>query len=718
METGIGIARGADAAAAGARATRRALDEVGAPDLIVAFVSAELDQHAALQGIKRAAPGVPVFGCSSYAEISSLGATRGSIVTLAVRAPELAFELLSIHTAEPPEETARRLIAPHLAGPAGTPARPTTCVLAGADFNIDIHKHLESFNRSLPFPLPISGGGAARRGGELSGCPGYQYVGDQLLQDHLGLLLMKAREPDAVRFGYAYSSCWQPLAHEVTCTRADGNLVFEVDDMPIVDYMKSYLGPGFQQELQATAAKYTFIEALPDDRGCCYVVRSPMILADQGAVAFYPKQDMKGVRLQLAQATRTELAHATTVAAERAKEALDGFRPALVLAFSCLLRRGYLHSRKDEEVRRIQEVFGPEVPVVGFYAGCEFSPIYNRYQDVVDPARQRSGSTQYSTSISLLALGTRAASPTHPDAVARLRAFMKADHAAELPADPAARRVEELVRLLTAAESMSDETENTLKRINREHFTLAAELKRKNEELAVANRRNQKLQRIVRQYTPHKVWRKALASADAGYFSIPDEEAQVTLMFMDVKGFTRFAESHAPAEVIRELNRIFEPATAILYDHGGDVDKFIGDCIFASFPAPGPAVDAALEVLSMVRVLATAGSPFNVRVGINMGRVISGNVGGSLRRDNTVIGDAVNLAQRLEAACTPGRVLVSKPVWLAIKPEIAPDLPVERREVTVKGKELPVECFEIDPIPGPSGRGTRTGAASAPEAES
>jgi len=176
-----------------------------------------------------------------------------------------------------------------------------------------------------------------------------------------------------------------------------------------------------------------------------------------------------------------------------------------------------------------------------------------------------------------------------------------------------------------------------------------------------------------------------------GDYEIPEKEVHRTFLFMDVKGFTAFSEKHDPGEVIRRLNEIFHPATESIYRHGGDVDKFIGDCIFAVFHDSMSALRAAREIQDIFQTLDGENNPFQIRMGIHRGRAIHGNVGASERREYTFIGDAVNLTQRLESNCTPGRILVSPIVYEECQ-EIIPQ--VEERTIRVKGKEEPVVCFE------------------------
>jgi len=173
---------------------------------------------------------------------------------------------------------------------------------------------------------------------------------------------------------------------------------------------------------------------------------------------------------------------------------------------------------------------------------------------------------------------------------------------------------------------------------------------------------------------------------------VPDSEFNGCFLFMDVKGFTSYSEDHRPSEVVGALNVIFGPATEIIYSCGGDVDKFIGDCIFAAFYKPDEALAAGRKLLELFRELQAKGSPFSMRIGINSGRAVRANVGSAGRREYTFIGDAVNTAQRLESNCAPGKLMVSEELYRqgTIRFSAA-----ERKEIKVKGKKNPIVVYEL-----------------------
>ena len=182
------------------------------------------------------------------------------------------------------------------------------------------------------------------------------------------------------------------------------------------------------------------------------------------------------------------------------------------------------------------------------------------------------------------------------------------------------------------------------------------------------------------------------------------EMREVTVLFLDIRGFTALAERLPPREVVSLLNEYFEAMIEVVFKHHGTVNKFMGDAVMAVFGAPfaiddAPmrAVRAAVEIeqasaaISLARK--QAGQPVvAVGIGINTGSAVAGNVGSERRMEYTVIGDEVNLAQRLEALAREGEILVSQSTYDKIRDRVQARA---REPVQVKGKTIPIWVFEI-----------------------
>jgi adenylate cyclase len=197
------------------------------------------------------------------------------------------------------------------------------------------------------------------------------------------------------------------------------------------------------------------------------------------------------------------------------------------------------------------------------------------------------------------------------------------------------------------------------------------------------------LQDIIKKYVPQELYRQADTYAHEQKILIPEEELELTIVFADIRNFTGMSQHLPPSEVIRNLNDVFEISTKHIYACGGDVDKFIGDAFFAVFKDAESAVKASVliqnELLGLNAEREKSGKAIiKFRTGIYTGPIIRGNVGGNERFDNTMIGDTVNAASRLESICEPGEILVS----LATAEQAGISVPKDKQiEATLRGRE-------------------------------
>jgi len=145
------------------------------------------------------------------------------------------------------------------------------------------------------------------------------------------------------------------------------------------------------------------------------------------------------------------------------------------------------------------------------------------------------------------------------------------------------------------------------------------------------------------------------------------ETVEASVAFIDICGFTRISESETPDMVVNMLNRYFDLMVKEIIAQGGTIDKFIGDCVMAVFKGPyhlDKAIDASLSIKEKMlqENKSETLNNFNaeVSIGINSGEMVSGNIGSTAlkRLDYTVIGDSVNLAQRLQSFAKPGQILI------------------------------------------------------------
>lgn len=213
--------------------------------------------------------------------------------------------------------------------------------------------------------------------------------------------------------------------------------------------------------------------------------------------------------------------------------------------------------------------------------------------------------------------------------------------------------------------------------------------------------------RLIRRYVPTQIADEILQGREqvAGI----NERRPLTVFFSDLVGFTEIAERLQPEQLSRTINEYFSTMTAIAQHHGGTVDELSGDAILVFFGAPqftderDHALRAAAMALQMQAAVDTLNAEwaaagidvtFKVRMGINSGVVTIGHFGSPERMKYTALGSHVNLAARLQAACTPGRILVSDSTraWIHDRFACTP-----RGEMTFKGIARPMMTYELLP---------------------
>jgi class 3 adenylate cyclase len=174
------------------------------------------------------------------------------------------------------------------------------------------------------------------------------------------------------------------------------------------------------------------------------------------------------------------------------------------------------------------------------------------------------------------------------------------------------------------------------------------------------------------------------------------QSARLTLLFSDIRGFTAFAESQDPRDVVSHLNSVLNFQTEIIHDFGGDVDKYVGDEIVAIFSDDEQEICACRAALAIQAELrensAVRYGGLNVGIGINTGSVILGMIGSQSRADFTVIGDNVNTASRLCSAARPLEIVVSTTVFDAVSHEFGALGPYRLR---VKGKVRDLRVYKL-----------------------
>ena len=217
------------------------------------------------------------------------------------------------------------------------------------------------------------------------------------------------------------------------------------------------------------------------------------------------------------------------------------------------------------------------------------------------------------------------------------------------------------------------------------------------------------LERLLTNFSP-KLRNKLVAKAGAGGLAPGGERSDVTLLMSDLRGFTRVCADLPVEEVVAMLNEYFSAYVQILFDHGGTVDKFIGDAILAVFGSPEPDPDQHRHAAQAALAMQAATQAINQRrraaqlavcevgIGLHRGPVMHGFIGAAERLEFTVIGDAVNVTTRVCEGAGPQETLATE----ALRTHLTGG-PFQARERWISVKHAaPMQVWEIKP--GPTGK--------------
>lgn len=217
-----------------------------------------------------------------------------------------------------------------------------------------------------------------------------------------------------------------------------------------------------------------------------------------------------------------------------------------------------------------------------------------------------------------------------------------------------------------------------------------------------AEREREARRHLERYHSPAMI--EALATQDGADGAARLRQADVTVLFADLVGFTSLSQELTPDGLARLLDGFFTEAVEAVFAHGGTLDKFIGDAVMAFFGAPVPTHDhaeqalrAALDLRFRVRrwndrQVAAGERPVAVRIALNSGPVVVGDVGSSRRVDYTVLGNTVNVAARLEGVGAPGEIVLGP----GTRDRLPGDFPLDHvGDLELKGLRQPLPVWKV-----------------------
>jgi adenylate cyclase len=218
---------------------------------------------------------------------------------------------------------------------------------------------------------------------------------------------------------------------------------------------------------------------------------------------------------------------------------------------------------------------------------------------------------------------------------------------------------------------------------------------------------NQLLHSTLNRYLPEDVTSLILEDPDR-YLKLGGEARVVSVLFADIRGFTRFSERHPATQVVDVLNLVFTALTKTVFEYGGTFDKYLGDAVMAFFGAPvrreddaRRAVAAAAQMQHVFQDIVGQSERDGLRelglgIGVNTGEAIVGNIGSEKIMDYTVIGDTANVARRLQEIAGKGQILVGQRTFELVREHVTAGQAMQQ---VLKGREDPIIYYEVKQLP-------------------
>lgn len=368
---GVGYSDLADAYQAGAQAAAQAWAHVGEQaDLVIAFTTDRYAQEAAVAGIRSVIGATPLLGCCAGGVITAEALSPAALAVMALRSEGLQLQLTleeGLHTeATRVGETVANILSEYLEAIDLTQRHVAALVMADG-LTGALTELVQSLTDALGPLCPLVGGGA---GDNLQFLKTVQFINGDIRSDALVAALLATPHPIGIGVGHG----WMPVGRPLVVTRAEGNLVYEMDGRPAFDVYKEVWAAEAPDLDAASFPAFAMRHPVGMPLGAGeYLIRDPLQVRADGAIVFVAAVPENAV-VHMMQGEFADFVAAARVAAQRAYEALEGQPPAAVIVFNCISRLLIMGEDARIEIQAIREVFGPQVPLIGMFSFGEIAP--------------------------------------------------------------------------------------------------------------------------------------------------------------------------------------------------------------------------------------------------------------------------------------------------------------------------------------------------------
>ncbi|NOX34857.1 MAG: hypothetical protein GXP56_14185 [Deltaproteobacteria bacterium] len=372
---GVGSSSKKDSVTAGKDAARSAMLSFGRhkPDLAIVFASQRMEYQDLLYGIQSVIGDVPMVGGTTAGEISALGLGSDTIVMCLISSEKLSFYVTAVKGMRNNEEDCGRRLAKKIAKNIPM-ANAKSMVLFPDGLAGDGVSLLKGIQSVIGSNFEIVGGFLGD-GGRFKETFQF-YNGKCYRGDLVTAIMVSGDDPYITSTGVR--SGFEPIGGKIYCTRANKNVVEKFGETRALDFYKDLLGEERSRRLPEICLEYPF--GLIDSKATIgdqeyFQLRCGLAVNEKEGSITLAGSIPEGSAITLMTASRADIINGAKQAAVQAREGLSGASPRLVLMFSCIGRKLVLGRRISEEIDIVKQVFGEDIPIVGFYTYGEIGPL-------------------------------------------------------------------------------------------------------------------------------------------------------------------------------------------------------------------------------------------------------------------------------------------------------------------------------------------------------
>ncbi len=326
----------------------------------ILFAAIDFEHSVILQEINRAFPGIELIGCTSDAEMSSVLEFEEDSVTLMLFCSDEVEIRAGIGKGLSKDIVAATKQAVEQAQAKSNHKSHQFCLTTPESLTVDAVSIVDSLKQALGENFPILGGlSIDNRKFHQS----YQFFNTEILNDSVPILIFSGK----ILFSYGVANGWHPIGRKAVISKADKNIVYEIDNQPALDFYDDYIGG------LTPSPEYPL--AILDPQANDFYTRAPYNCDRQSKSIYYLAQVPEQAVVQIAQASREDILSAAKTSITKALKTYPGNQPQAALFFSCLARHQLLGMRTKEEYQLAKTSLSQAVPSCGFYTNGEISPL-------------------------------------------------------------------------------------------------------------------------------------------------------------------------------------------------------------------------------------------------------------------------------------------------------------------------------------------------------